>query len=81
MLDGHGNLNPTQQSTNGFDVGQLSFQIRYKYELGPLSDVYAVYTRGGRHYEEEDVSVSKIISGAWDNPQEDRFTLKLRIKF
>ena len=81
VLDGHGNLNPTQQSTNGFDVGQLSFQIRYKYELGPLSNVYAVYTRGGRHYEDDDVSVSKIISGNWDNPQEDRFTLKLRIKF
>jgi len=27
------------------------------------------------------VSVSEIISGTWDNPKEDRFTLKLRIKF
>ena len=80
-LDSHGNVNPTQQSTNGFDVGQLSFQIRYKYELGPLSNVYAVYTRGGRHYENDNASVSEIISGAWDNPKEDRFTLKLRIKF
>ena len=25
LLDGHGNVNPTQQSTNGFDLGQLSF--------------------------------------------------------
>ena len=81
LLDGHGNVNPTQQSTNGFDLGQLSFQIRYKYEIGPLSNVYAVYTRGGRHYENDNASVSEIISGAWDNPKEDRFTLKLRIKF
>ena len=81
LLDGHGNVNPTQQSTNGFDLGQLSFQIRYKYEIGPLSNVYAVYTRGGRHYEDDDVSVSEIISGTWNNPKEDRFTLKLRIKF
>ena len=81
LLDGHGNVNPTQQSTNGFDLGQLSFQIRYKYEIGPLSNVYAVYTRGGRHYEDDDVSVGKIISGTWDNPKENRFTLKLRIKF
>jgi len=27
------------------------------------------------------MSVSEIISGTWDNPQEDRFTLKLRMKF
>jgi len=81
LVDSAGNLNSTNSTATGFDLGQLAFQIRYKYEISPLSHFYAVYTRGGRHYEDDDVSVSKIISGTWDDPQEDRFTLKLRIKF
>jgi len=81
LADNAGNLNPTNVSVAGFDLGQLAFQIRYKYEISPLSNFYAVYTRGGRHYEDDDVSVSEIIGGTWDNPKEDRFTLKLRIKF
>ncbi len=81
LADITGNLNSTNTSVAGFDLGQLAFQIRYKYEISSLSHFYAVYTRGGRHYEDDDVSVGKIISGTWDNPKEDRFTLKLRIKF
>ena len=81
LADSTGNLNPTNASVAGFDLGQLAFQIRYKYEISSLSHFYAVYTRGGRHYEDDDVSVSEIISGTWDNPKEDRFTLKLKIKF
>ena len=81
LADSTGNLNSTNSPATGFDLGQLAFQIRYKYEISPLSHFYAVYTRGGRHYEDDDVSVSEIISGTWDNPKEDRFTLKLRIKF
>ena len=81
LADSVGHLNPTNTSATGFDLGQLAFQIRYKYEISPLSHFYAVYTRGGRHYEDDDVSVSKIIRGTWDNPEEDRFTLKLRVKF
>ena len=79
--DTAGNLNSTEKPVAGFDLGQVAFQIRYKYEISPLSHFYAVYTRGGRHYEDDDVSVGKIISETWDNPKEDRFTLKLRIKF
>ena len=30
-----------------FSVRQLGFQIRYRYELAPLSDLYVVYGRGG----------------------------------
>ena len=81
LADTAGNLNSTDASVAGFDLGQLAFQIRYKYEISPLSHFYAVYTRGGRHYEDDDMSVREIISGTWDNPQEDRFTLKLRMKF
>ncbi len=81
LADSTGNLNSANSPAAGFDLGQLAFQVRYKYEISPLSHFYAVYTRGGRHYEDDDVSVSEIISGTWNNPKEDRFTLKLRMKF
>jgi hypothetical protein len=37
------------------DVGlrNLGFQIRYRYELAPLSYLYVAYVRGGSFYEEE----------------------------
>ena len=80
--DTAGNLNSTEMlRLLDLILDKLAFQIRYKYEISSLSHFYAVYTRGGRHYEDDDVSVGKIISETWDNPKEDRFTLKLRIKF
>jgi hypothetical protein len=37
----------TDDPVDDFSVRNLGFQIRYRYELAPLSDLYVVYGRGG----------------------------------
>ena len=65
-----------------FTEGITSFQIRYKYEIAPLSYIYAVYTKGGRVYDDENErNTSKVFKDPWDNPDNEIFSLKFRLKF
>jgi hypothetical protein len=59
-----------------------SFQIRYKYELAPLSYLYLVYSKGGRVYEEEEnKSQSELFRQPWENPNDEVFSIKFRLKY
>ena len=65
-----------------FTQGIASFQIRYKYEIAPLSYIYAVYTKGGRVYDDENErNTSKVFKDPWNNPDNEIFSLKFRLKF
>ena len=63
-----GNAIPTDEPVNDFSVSNFGFQIRYRYELAPLSYLYVVYGRGGY---EEDASADD--SG---RPLRDSFSLR-----
>ncbi len=45
-------LEPTSDTIAGFNLRTLGFQIRYRYELAPLSHLYVAYVRGGSLAEE-----------------------------
>jgi hypothetical protein len=49
------NGEPVESAEEIPDVGlrNLGFQIRYRYELAPLSYLYVAYVRGGSFYEED----------------------------
>ncbi|SFW34068.1 DUF5916 domain-containing protein [Luteibacter sp. UNCMF366Tsu5.1] len=38
---------PSDEPVDALGVANLGFQIRYRYEIAPLSDLYIVYNRGG----------------------------------
>ena len=38
---------PSNEAVDDFGVRNLGFQIRYRYNIAPLSDLYIVYNRGG----------------------------------
>ena len=38
---------PTDEPVADFGVRNLGFQVRYRYEFAPLSNLYIVYNRGG----------------------------------
>ena len=42
-VDASGNPMPTDEPIDDFSVRNLGFQIRYRYELAPLSYLYVVY--------------------------------------
>jgi len=78
----NGYLSLSEKSVKPFSNGISSFQIRYKYEIAPLSNIYVVYTKGGNVYEEEDErSFSSIFRDPWENPDNEIFSLKVRLKF
>ena len=45
------NNRASNENVDGLGVSNLGFQIRYRYEIAPLSDLYIVYNRGG--YQED----------------------------
>ena len=80
--DSDGYLYKGNNLVNEFDTGVASFQIRYKYELAPLSYLFLVYSKGGRIYDEEDDrSQSELFREPWKNPSDELFSIKFRLKY
>ena len=81
--DSNGYLYRGSETVSSFNTGVASFQIRYKYELAPLSYLYLVYSKGGRVYEEEEEnkSQSELFRQPWENPSDEVFSIKFRLKY
>ena len=63
-----------------FSVSQMSLQLRYRWEIAPLSDLFVVYTRlvdstGPIK------SFKNIFTDGYQQPFEDLFVIKLRYRF
>ena len=77
-----GSLNQSSMNVDPFSLGQLAFQIRYRYEFMPLAYFYAVYTRGGKIYEtDEEDDLTTLYKRPWRDPSKDNFTIKVRYRF
>ncbi len=84
-----GHLVPTVKPTGpgfrdsyDFSVSQYSLQLRYRWEIAPLSDIFLVYTR------QADLSAAlgedgfnDIFETAWRDPLADVFVFKIRYRF
>ena len=76
----NGYLGSSEDETNSLELSETAFQVRYKYQFAPLSDLYIVYTRGGKYANLQTNQFEKIYSGAWSNQNLDKFIIKLRYK-
>lgn len=68
--------------TDDFAFSQLSFQLRYRWEIAPLSDVFIVYTRTadqGRKL--GDASFGDLFTDAYDTPIGNLLVFKIRYRF
>ena len=81
QIDGSGYLKKSDQDAQSINLGSLAFQIRYRREIAPLSNIYLVYTRGGSVFFDDEAGNSRIISDTWDEPQGNRFAAKIRYRF
>jgi hypothetical protein len=81
-LGSNGRLSPSDVPVEDFSVSDTALQIRYRYELAPLSDIYLVYTRGGI-WDSEDTSDSptQLWHNAWDDVSDQRVQAKIRYRF
>ena len=70
---------PYAESDN-FSVSDLSIQIRYRWQIAPLSDVYFVLTKSGSNTAKY-TSFSNLAEDTFDNPLSDQIILKIRYRF
>jgi hypothetical protein len=65
-----------------FSLQRLGLQVRYRYELRPLSYVYLVYSRGGQELANgSGDSLGDLVSGAFSLRDSEQFLLKFNYRF
>lgn len=63
-----------------FSISSLVLQLRYRWEIAPLSDLFVVYTRGGTLDDAEGRGFSNMFSASFDDPDQDQLVVKLRYR-
>ena len=70
-----------EQTSGDFAVSRLTSQLRYRWEIGPLSDLFVVYTRGSNLPGRVDEGFGELFDDALSEPIVDLILLKLRYRF
>jgi hypothetical protein len=79
--DAAGSLLISPQPLAPFTVNNLGLQIRYRYEIGPLSELFLVYARGGFDLLRDDEhSVGELFGQMSDVRDADQFMIKMRYR-
>jgi len=65
--------------TDDFSASQLNFQIRYRWQIAPLSDLFIVYTKGDNSRTDLQ-EFDDMFRDSWNNPIGDQLVVKLRYR-
>jgi hypothetical protein len=71
----------TNDPVSDFSLRNLGFQIRYRYELAPLSDLYIAYVRGGFGFDGFSQNVGGLLGDAFKLHDAEQFLVKLSYRF
>ena len=66
--------------TDSFGLSQLNFQLRYRWQIAPLSDLFVVYTKGDNRRSAL-MQFDEMFENSWDNPLGSQLVVKLRYRF
>ena len=80
-IDPSGSAIATEEPVEDFNVRNLGVQLRYRFELAPLSYLYVVYGRGG--YEQAAVSDERghLLRDTFSLRDDDQLLVKLSYRF
>ena len=67
--------------TGDFTISRLTVQLRYRWEIAPLSDLFVVYTRGSNLDNRVDDEFGDLLNDAFTDPVINAFVVKLRYRF
>jgi hypothetical protein len=81
QLNTDGNLQLTGNEINDFSLSNTALQIRYRYEVAPLSNIFIVYTRGASVFNEFSENLNSLFSPGFSHVNSDNFIIKFRYKF
>lgn len=65
--------------TDDFSISELAFQVRYRWQIAPLSDLYVVYTKGDSR-QTDLMGFNDLFRDSWRYPLGDQLVVKLRYR-
>jgi hypothetical protein len=72
---------PSAEHVDDFSLRNLGFQVRYRYELAPLSDLYVVYGRGGYLLDEFAQDEASQLRDSFSLRDSEQLLIKLSYRF
>lgn len=73
-------VDPDAESSD-FTISRLTAQLRYRWEIAPLSDLFVVYTRGSNVPSLGQAGFDRLFTEALKDPIVDLIVMKLRYRF
>lgn len=80
-IDPRGNAVASDEPVDDFNVGTLGFQVRYRYEIAPLSYLYIVYGRGGYREDTFSDDPANLLRDTFDLRDDEQLLVKLSYRF
>ncbi len=80
-VDTRGNAIETDEAVDDFNVRNLGIQLRYRYELAPLSYLYVVYGRGGFDQDMVAEGSSRLLRNSFSLRDDEQLLVKLSYRF
>ena len=71
----------TNDAVPDFSLRNLGFQIRYRYELAPLSNLYIAYVRGGFGFNEFSQDAGSLLGESFALRDSEQLLVKLSYRF
>jgi hypothetical protein len=71
----------TPADVGDFSLSNMGLQVRWRYELAPLSDLYIVYGRGGAAFRDEGRGLADLLGEATDLRDADQLLVKISYRF
>ena len=80
---GDGDLAPAARTLpdHDFNVSLLTTQLRYRWEIAPLTDLFVVYNRGNNLRTTVHEGFDDLFTDSFEDPVVDLFVVKLRYRF
>ncbi len=80
-LQGNGRLLASEDEIENFAINNFGLQLRYRFEIAPQSDFFAVYSRGGETFgTREDEELGHLFDHAVQLRDADQIVLKIRYR-
>ena len=81
-LGSNGEINPSTTEVSDFAISDTALQLRYRYQLAPLSDIFLVYSRGGYFSSDEsDHEPINLFTDSLGDKSAETVIAKVRYRF
>lgn len=81
-IDDDGKLVASGSPTRRFSISRMTVQVRYRWQIAPLSDLFVVYSRNGSLFvPSTGRGFRTLLADVFDDPQREALLIKLRYRF